>query len=395
MAWVALAAVVAASIAGAAILVRSKRRWAHHRALTALIRELVQGFGAKEIGEGIYEFEGRRYQIEVESPGVFGGPLGLTVALFTDRVHEFYVRRAGGLPTHPLPDDAFYKDYSIEGRVSPALREYLTRADVKEILKRVMPGRWKTFGKGYVIAYFSDNEFPVERLDAAELKLALKSLKHLDVDLHDPLRGGAFTFRSGFESDLPPWHWSRDAVQALPSTVTRAVVSYYHDNPYLNEGLVDFFNELAGSSRKLFLSHHEDLEFLVHAFGVTRDGPVVETDRSLAAAAADQYLDGQFFSAFVAADRPLSESIRSVGRHALHDAIVRELANLKFYVRRLLDDEASWYNGEYEILSLQLDAQEFAAALEKVALKYEAKIIPLERRFTLKVFRDEKFEYST
>lgn len=395
MGWVLLALFVLASLFGAALVVRSRRRWASHRAVNALVRELANGFGAKEIGDGIYEFEGRRYQIEVEAPGLLGGPLGLTVALFTDRVHEFYIRRAGGLPTHPMPQDEFYKDYSMEGRLSPALLQYFARPDVKQILQRVMPGRWKTFGKGFVILYFSDNEFPLERLDAAELRLALKSLRHLDAAIDDPLRGGAFTFRSGFEADLPPWHWSREAVHALPADITRAVVSYYHDNPYLNEGLVDFFYELAGSSRKFFVSHHESLDFLAHAFGLTLRGTVLETDRRDASAAADQYLDGQFFEAMIAADSALPESIASAPRHGLHDAAVRELANVKFYVRRLLDDEASWYNGEYEILSLHLTAEEFAAVLEKLAVKYGAKIMPLERRFTLKVFRDEKFEYST
>lgn len=396
MAWGALVVGALAVFAGG-LGWRARRRWAQYQALNARIKGLMLGLGATDAGDGIFEFEGRRFQVEVEAPGLLGGPLGLTVALFTERVHEFYVRRAGGLPLHPLPEDEFYRDYSIEGRLGPRLEEYLLRPDVKEVLRRAMAGRWRTFGKAFVILYFSGNEFDSTRLDAAELKLALKSLKHLDLPIDDPLRGGAFTFRSGFEADVPPWHWSAEAVRALPPDVTRAVVSYYHDNPCLNEGLVDFFYELAGNARKVFVSDHESLGFLRSAFGdaVRQEGTLIETDRRDVPPAADQYLDGGFFAAFFAVDGPLPASLKGLQRFALHDAAVRELPNLRFYVRRLLDDEASWFSGEYEILSTKLDARDFAAVLEKLAPRYGAKIMPLERRFTLKVFRDEKFEYST
>jgi hypothetical protein len=367
--------------------------------VTAALAGAFASLGARAVGERVYEWEGRRWQAEVETPGIFGGPLGLTVALFTDRVHEFYVRRAGGLPAHPLPElasDEFYREYSIEGRAGPAVRDYLQRPDVKEILRHLLPGRWKTFGKGFVILYVSDNVFPAEPFDERELKLAMMSLLRLDQAIDDPIRGGAFTFRSGFEDDLPPWHWSRESVRALPADVTRAVVSYYHDNPYLNEGLVDLFRELAGRSRVTYYSGAEDLDFVRHAFGsaVTRDGTAFESDRLDALAAADQYLDGGFFAACVASDRP-PDALRGLRRFELHEAALRTLPDVDFYVRRLLDDEASWFSGEYEILSLRLTARDIASALNRVAARYDAKIMPLERRFTLKVFRDEKFEYST
>jgi hypothetical protein len=378
----------------AVLLLRWRRRWSLRARLSDRLGSLMRELGATEVEPDVWEFEGRRYQLDVEAPGLFGGPLSLTAAMFTDRVYEFYVRRAGGVPTRFLPEDDFYRDYSIEGRLSPALRQYLL--SVKEILRRAMPGRWKTFGKGYAIIYFSDNEFDSSRLEASELKLALRALKHLDQPIDDPVRGGAFTFRSGFEADCPPWHWSPEAIQRLPANVSRAVVSYYHDNAYLNEGLVDFFAELAGRSPGYFLTDQDSLGFLRQAFGaaVRIENGVVQSERRDVPVAADQYLDGGFFAAFVAAEK-LPESLRGLKRFEIHEAALRELPNIKFYVRRLLDDEASWFSGEYEILSLHLTPEELGATLEKLALKYDAKIMPLERRFTLKVFRDEKFEYST
>ncbi len=350
--------------------------------------------GARALEPGIYEYEDRRFQIEVEAPGLLGGPLKLTVALFTDRTGEFYLRRAAGLPTHPMPEDEFYRDYSIEGRVGESLLGYLK--DRKEILKKLLPGRWKTFGKGFLILYVSDNEFPSVSLETSELKLALKALLHLDASIQDPLRGGAFTFRAGFEPDIPPWHWSAEAINRLPPELTRVVVSYYHENPYLNEALVDLFKELAGPRRQVFLSDQESLDFLRHAFGdaVRIDRGWIESDRPDVPVSADQFLDGVFFAGLVAGEA-IPESLHGLKHFELHTAALRELPRLAFYVRRLLDDEASWFNGEYEILSLRLSLVEIASAVDKVAARYGAKVMPLDRRFTLKVFRDEKFEYST
>jgi hypothetical protein len=395
--WLGIGAALAAG--AAALLIRWNARYKLREEIEGRIRALLAALGARDLDGRVWSYEGRRVQVEVEAPGLFGGPLSLTVAMFTDRVGEFYVRRAGGLPAVALPalaEDEFYRDYSIEGRAGPALQDYLRSPEVREVLRRAMAGRWRVFGKGFVILYFSDNVFDARRLDEEELRLALRALRHLDRPAEEPLRGGAFTFRSGFEPDLPPWHWTPEARQRLPENALRVVVSYYHENPCLNEGLVEFFYELAAGSRRFFLTDERDLAFLGHAFGdeVSIGDGVVESARLEPPAAADQYLDGGFFSAFVAADS-IPEPLRAARRHARHDAALASLGELKFYARRLLDDEASWFSGEYEVLTLATSVEEIARALEKTAARREAKILPLDRRFTLKVFRDEKFEYST
>jgi hypothetical protein len=378
--WIAGAALAA----GLWATLRRRRQWREHADIAGRLGRALEELGARSPEEGLVEFEGRKFQVEAEPPKVLGRSHELTVAMFTDQAHEFYLRRAGGLPGHPMADDEFYRNYSIEGRLGPPLDRYLKTPQVREILSRVLPGRWRTFAKAFVVIYFSGNEFDARRVDARELGLAFKALRALDLPIEDPPGGGTLTFRSGFEADVPPWHWTAEAVRELPPNVKRAVVSYYRDNAYLNVVLVDLFRHLAGASRKIFLSDRHDLGFLRHAYGdaVRLEGGRLETDRLDAPAAADQYLDGGFFSGFVAVDSDVPKDP------------LRSLADVKFCVRRLLDDEASWFSGEYEILSVHLTEEEIAQALEKIALKYDAGILPLERRFTVKLFRDERFEYA-
>ena len=141
----------------------------------------------------------------------------------------------------------------------------------------------------------------LERLDQPLRSVVLKhqlrtasDLDALDVLASAPLRrvirGGVVTYREGFESDLPAWHWTPDQRRALPSSARRFVFSCYADNPYLNTAIVDLLYRLAGDRRKFFITDQTDLDFLRYGFGdaFTQSGNLVEADNPEVPVAADQ-----------------------------------------------------------------------------------------------------------
>jgi len=65
------------------------------------------------------------------------------------------------------------------------------------------------------------------------------------------------------------------------------------------------------------------------------------------------------------------------------------------WMRKTRRDEASWFSGEYELLTVSMSEDEIAAAIEAVAERHQAKVAKIDKRFNLKIFRDEKFEFST
>lgn len=367
------------------------------------IDERLQKLGARPIDESAYEFEGRRYRVIVEQPTMFDGNLFLSIGLYTPHLDEFMIRHAGGVAVDLNPRlraDESYRDYVPDGELRADIEDWLLRPETKTILQKALPGRWRSFGKRSVELYFADNIFHYEGLDDTELLLAMRALKALDAPIALKTHGGILTFRSGFEKDVPPWHWQLEKINALPPGLKRAVVSCYHKNPYLNAALVDLFYALAGSHSTAFLFPRHNVGFLEHALGKTfetHDALFITKDVT-APVAADLYLDGGFFEGFIAfsgSAAEIAEEFRDIGRARFHEIALELLPRLRLYVRRLFDDEASWYSGEYEILSTQLGDREIVQAVESVASKYAARIVKLDRRFTPKLFRDEKFEFST
>lgn len=365
------------------------------------VHELLRKLGARPVDDA-WEFEGRRYRLRVEPPTMFEGSLFVSIGLYTPYVDEFMIRHARGIAVEINPRlraDPLYRDYVPDGELRPELEEWLLRPETRAILQKALHGRWRTFGKRAVELYFADNVFHHEALDQTELLLALRALRLLDTPVSFRPHGGLLTIRFGFEPDVPPWHWQPEQIRTLPPGLTRAAVSAYYKNPYLNAPLVDLLYALAGDRHTAFLFPRCDLAFLEHALGKTfeyRDALFVTRD-SVAPVAADLYLDGGFFHGFLAFSDPpgeIAEEFRDIGRARFHEIAVELLPRLHLYVRRLFDDEASWYSGEYEILSTRLSDQHVLSAVESVASKYGARVVRLDRRFNIKLFRDERFEFS-
>lgn len=345
--------------------------------------------GAEAVGPDRYRFEGRVFRLEADINPLLSARMSLRLSTYCDTLHEFELKAAENVPLPRIPDDPFYSRFHLDGRPTPELLEYL-RA-VRETLEPVFPGRWTAFSKFFVEVILSGNRFDHRGWTADEVRADLRTLGSLaSVPLARVSKGGIFTHRRAWEKDIPEWHWKPAQLNALPEGARRECVSYWRENSYLNDGLVQLFWRLAGGRRVFVLTDQRDLDFLEHAFGKggTFHGSLFETSDPRYLAAADQMLDGEFFGGILVAD-DVPPGFEDVKRYRFHDAAVAALPGVHFYARRLFDDEFSWFSGEYEILSTKLGEDEIRGALDALAFERRADLRDLDRRFSFKLIRDE------
>jgi len=196
-------------------------------------------------------------------------------------------------------------------------------------------------------------------------------------------RGGAFTYREGFEAKIPQWQWRHDQRPKLPKDVHRYCFSYWQDGPLLNPVILRVLWELSGDSHRYLLSDAEDLRFLEFAFDqrdMARRGALLEMMKPEMPVAADLRTDGEFFGGLlVAKDPPPGFEQEGLPRTKFHDTAIQALRKVDFYSRRLYDDEFSWYSGEYEIISVApLDVR---GTISRIATEIGAEVLDIDRRF--------------
>lgn len=313
--------------------------WELQKSLTAA--------GANPIDRGIYVVGGRGARLELHTNPLLSRNFTVRLAVSSDTIHEFELKRG-----KPVP------------------KEFETFAPLL--------GRWESAGKMFTECYAAGVQSETDL--SADLRKLVELAK---IPLAREYRGGTFTYREGFEKDVPQWHWRHDVRPKLPPNVRRCCVSYWTDSPLLNPPLAKLLFELAGDSRKLFLTDTEDLRFLEAAYP-RRDiacwGAIVEFMRPDLLVAADLHTDGKFFGGMLAA-RDVPEGFETEGMPArlFHEAALKVFRKCHFYARRLLDDECSWFSGEYEILSAY--PVDVRGALAKAATAIGAQVMEIDRRF--------------
>jgi hypothetical protein len=321
------------------------------------VREELRAAGFEPLGDGVFRRRGRHYKVEAGTNPLLARGFTVRLASWSNTIHEFELRRGAAVP----PEFAAF---------APLLATWASAG--------------KMYTECYVAGVRSDTAF-------ADDLAALDGVTA--VPLSKPCRGGTFTIREGFEKDCPQWHWRHDQRRRLFKEAHRACVSYWQGDPYLNPGLLRLFEELAGGRRLFYLSDVEDLAFLERAFD-RRDiacwGALLELRKPELAIAADLHTDGAFLGGlFAADDLPPGFEDSRMPRRRYHDEAVKILNRVRFYVRRLMDNENSWYGGEYEILSYQpLDVR---AAVEKVAREFGGQVMELDRRFHKRLVRPLDF----
>jgi hypothetical protein len=330
------------------IRVKERRRDAYLRAVGA---ELAAA-GAERLPDGCYRWHGRVLKVEASTNPLFGAGFTARLAAWSDTIHDMELRRG-----RPVPEEF--------AGFAPLL------------------ARWESAGKMFLECYAAGVTLETRLAEDARALVALAARP-----LARSWSGGIFTRREGFERDLPSWHWRHDLRRRLPREARRWGVSYYLDGPLLNLPLARLFAELAGPARTFVLTDAEDLAFLGHAFGegaAVRRGALVEVARPDAAAAADLHTDGEFFGALLAAKDVPRGFETPVPRHRFLEKVVEALPGVRLAVRRLYDEQAGWFSGEYEILSVHpLDVH---GAIKRLAAELGAPVLDLEGRFHRRLVR--------
>lgn len=397
-------ALVLVALLAAWLLWEVSRRLGRHEKAWARLRRELESLGARSIEDRAWEFEGRRHELWIEPPTLLSDNLYLRVSLYTPRIFEFTVKQAQGVEAPAIADfrdDPLYRGYDMQSPNPQELRAFLDHPRTRRIFEAAVAGRWKILEQRALRLSLEDNLIHDSRIDAAELAVALRALRALDQAPPAPIArtsGGVFTFRFGFEPDVPPWHWPIDELRKLPRRVRRFAVSYWRDGPLLNDGLTALLVELCGpDALPWFVTDLADVSFVEHAFGrvFERRGAIFESRHAEAVAAADRFTDGAFFQGLACVRSPEKASaFEGARRHQFHELAASRLDGLRLWARRLLDDEASWYSGEIEILTLELDEGAVREAVERAARRHAATVTEIDRRFSIKLFRDESFEYS-
>ncbi|HEY3225942.1 MAG TPA: hypothetical protein VGK61_02965 [Planctomycetota bacterium] len=390
----------AAAAAAVALRIQSKRQ-ARDRFVESLGLRLA-GIGAEGFAGGRFRRGGRTFRLAADINPLFSNQFDLRLSTFCDSVLEFEIRRARNVPVplpEPLRSDALFRGCALDAPSPTEPARYLS--SVRESLARSFPERWGAFSKMHCELVLSANRFAPGAWDDAGLRGDLETLAALAaVPAWREPKGGTWTFREGFEPRQAGWHWKPEQKARLPEGTRRWCVSCWSDNAYLNRPLIRFFRTLAGPASTLWLTPAEDLGFLEEGFGrrAQAQGHLAELDPPEMAVAADQYLDGEFFAGLLAAAPDRLDGIRkrfaAETRFRFHDAAIDLLPGLRFYARRLYDDEFSWFSGEYEIVSATLEEHEVRGALDSVAKEFGAVVKEIERPFSFKLLRDDRLDLS-
>ena len=375
--------------------IRSKRD-ARDRFLASLAPRLA-AIGAERLEDGRLRWGGRTFRFSADINPLFSSSFDLRLSTYCDSVLEFEIRRARNVPVplpEPLRSDPLFRGCALDAPSADEPARYLKA--VRDKLAASFPKRWAAFSKMHCELVLSANRFAPESWEAQGDLEALASMAAVPA-WREP-KGGTWTYRTGFESRIAEWHWKPEQRARLPEGTRRWLVSAWVDNAYLNRPLVRFFRRLAGNA--LWLTPSEQLEFLQEGFGRPAEvrGYLVELDPPEMAVAADQYLDGEFFAGLLAPLPGEEEAVRArmaaETRFRFHDAAIDLLPRLKFYARRLYDDEFSWFSGEYEIVSATLNEGAVRAAIEETAKEFEATVKEIERPFSFKLLRDDRLDLS-
>lgn len=340
----------ALAIALVALRIRAKER--RRESYLRAVGENLAAAGAERLPDGCYRWRDRVLKVEASLNPLFGAGFTARLAAWSDTIHDVELRRG-----RPVPE------------------EFSAFAPLLE--------RWESAGKMFLECYAAGVTLETRVAEDARALAALAARP-----LERSWRGGIFTIREGFERDLPAGHWRYDLRRRLPRETRRWGVSYYLDGPLLNLPLAGLFSELAGSARTFVLTDVEELAFLGYAYGegaAIRRGALVEIHRPDAAAAADLHTDGEFFGALLAAPEIPPGFEAPVPRHRFLEKIAEALPAVRLAVRRLYDEQAGWFSGEYEILSVHpLDVR---GALGKLAARLGAPVLELEGRFHRRLVR--------
>ncbi len=339
----------------------------------------------EKLPHGCFRHDGRVYRLLADVNPVFSRGFNLRLSTFAPTTLDFEIRAARNVPTktpQKLAEDRFYKRFVLDSPAPDEAVEHLLAA--KDTLARAFPSRWGAYSKYQCELVLSANTAVHE--DLAPDLAALTALAAVPAERRP--RGGTWTIREGFEEHLPAWHWKPEQRARLPDGTRRWCVSAWYDNAYLNRAICSFLWTL-GDMRVVTLE--SDLWFLEHAFG--RAFPVVDNIVQLTpemAVAADQWLDGDFFAAAVAGVS--AEAFHGAIKFDIHDHAIA--AKPDVYVRRLFDDEFSWFSGEYEIVSATLSDDQVRSAFEASAKEHEAVVKQIERPFSFKLLKEDRLDLS-
>ena len=337
------------------LIVWRRLRW-KEKAMGAFyweVQKVFQAAGWEPLGYGRYRKERRGFKFELSTNPLFARGFTIRLAAWSSTIHEFELRRG-----KPVPEE--FKDFA------PLLE------------------RWASAGKMFTECYAAgviDKPPPAEDIEA----LAALARKPLEKSW----RGGIFTIREGFEKDVPQWHWRHDQRPKLPKDVKRICVSYWTGSPLLNPPLLRLFTMLADGSPMYYMSDTEDLSYMEYAFE-RRDiacwGALLQLFNPAMPVAADLHTDGGFFGGLlIAKDLPDGFEVEGMPARLFHDAALKVFRKCYLYVRRLWDDEFSWYSGEYEILSAY--PVDVRGALSKLAAEMGAQVMEIDRRFHKRIVK--------
>ena len=338
-----------------ALAVWRRLRW-KEKAMTAFyweVQKVFTGAGWEPLGYGKYRRAMKGFKFELSTNPLFARGFTIRLAAWSSTIHEFELKRG-----KPVPEE--FKAYA------PLLE------------------RWASAGKMFTECYAAG---VIDTPPAAgDLELLAELAKQ---PLEKTWRGGTFTIREGFEKTVPQWHWRHDQRPKLPKDVTRYCVSYWNDSPLLNPPLVRLFTTLADGAPMYYMSDTEDLSYLEYAFQ-RRDiacwGALLELKNPAMPVAADLHTDGGFFGGLlVAKERPEGFEVEGMPARVFHDAAIKALRKCYVYIRRLWDDEFSWYSGEYEIVSAY--PVDVRGAVAKLASEMGAQVLEIDRRFHKRIVR--------
>jgi hypothetical protein len=387
----------AAAAVAVVLRIRSKRD-ARDR-FVATLRGRLAEMGAEGFDGDRFRWKGRVFRFAADINPLFSSAFDLRLSTFCDSVLEFEVRRARHVPRElpePLRSDPLFRGCALDAPSPVEPARYL--ASVRPHLAGSFPARWAAFSKMHCELVLSANRFAPEGWDPQADLEALAAMAGVPA-WREP-KGGTWTYRLGFEPHQAEWHWKPDQRKRLPEGTRRELVSAWADNAYLDRALVRFLTRLAAGRPMFWLTPSEGLSFLEEGFGrpAKVSGHLVELDPPEMAVAADQYLDGEFFSGLLVPlpgeEQAVRERFASETRFRFHDAAIDLLPRLAFYARRLYDDEFSWFSGEYEIVSARLEESAVRAVLQETAAEFGATVKEIERPFSFKLLRDDRLDLS-
>ncbi|OGG53067.1 MAG: hypothetical protein A3F84_20800 [Candidatus Handelsmanbacteria bacterium RIFCSPLOWO2_12_FULL_64_10] len=282
---------------------------------------------------------------------------------------EFELKRADHVP-RTIADHPFYRDYAVTGAAEA--EDYLRGPEVAETLAATLPGRWGAFSHHFVERVLYVNLF--DHADYDDLPRDLAALARLGGEIPRRDAPERLTLRHGFEDDVPRWHWTPEDRARHEPGLTRVCVSAWAGSPLLNATLLRLFHSLAADAPLAFMPARPLPDELRWAYG-----------NAVPAVAADHFMDGAFFGGLIVGAPPPDGPV--YGRHR---AALAMLDDCLFYVRRLRDDEDSWFAGEYEILSRRLAREQIETAVRSLAIP----VTEIDKPFSPKLFKDDRLEVA-